>query len=236
MSTRNALSPRWPTDYICQKRGLTTENGDGKRGVPAEIAFHTKAEIALAQIRRARERGIPEGVVLADAGYGTDTGFRAQLTKMALPYVMGIMSTVTVWKPGQGPKPPTGSKGTGRPPSTAAARPTPSAGCAQRTGAFIAGRCVERRGLAARSQQETPVAVGSPPGSSSSSRLLASRAACGRVAAHRMAEGGIRTDQVLAIHLAGGCCALRASAPGQAPLDHRTRLSGTQARTGARAL
>jgi SRSO17 transposase len=27
-----------------------------------------------------------------------------------------------------------------------------------------------------------------------------------------------------------------ASAPGQAPLDHRTRLSGTQARTGARAL
>ena len=64
------------------------------------MVFQTKAEIALAQIRRARERGIPEGVVLADAGYGTDTGFRAQLTKMELPYVMGIMSTVTVWKPG----------------------------------------------------------------------------------------------------------------------------------------
>jgi len=87
-----------------------------KTGVPAEIAFHTKAEIALAQIRRARERGIPEGVVLADAGYGTDTGFRAQLTKMELRYVMGIMSTVTVWKPGQGPKPPAAYKGTGRPP------------------------------------------------------------------------------------------------------------------------
>jgi SRSO17 transposase len=87
-----------------------------KTGVPAEIAFHTKAEIALAQIRRARERGIPDGIVLADAGYGTDTGFRAQLTKMELPYVMGIMSTVTVWKPGQGPKPPAAYKGTGRPP------------------------------------------------------------------------------------------------------------------------
>ena len=87
-----------------------------KTGVPAEIAFQTKAEIALAQIRRARERGIPEGIVLADAGYGTDTGFRAQLTKMELPYVMGIMSTVTVWKPGQGPKPPAAYKGTGRPP------------------------------------------------------------------------------------------------------------------------
>ena len=55
-----------------------------KTGVPAEIAFQTKAEIASAQVRRARERGIPEGVVLADAGYGTDTGFRAQLTKMEL--------------------------------------------------------------------------------------------------------------------------------------------------------
>jgi len=87
-----------------------------KTGVPGEIAFQTKAEIALAQIRRARERGIPEGVVLADAGYGTDTRFRAQLTKMELPYAMGIMSTVTVWKPGQGPKPPAPYKGTGRPP------------------------------------------------------------------------------------------------------------------------
>src|SRR5215469_14492988 len=87
-----------------------------KTGVPTEIGFHTKAEIALAQIRRARERGIPEGVVLADAGYGTDTGFRLQLTKMELRYVMGIMSTVTVWKPGQGPKPPAAYKGTGRPP------------------------------------------------------------------------------------------------------------------------
>ncbi len=87
-----------------------------KTGVPAEIAFQTKAEIALAQIRRARQRGIPEGIVLADAGYGTDTGFRTQLTKMELPYVMGIMSTVTVWKPGQGPKPPAAYKGTGRPP------------------------------------------------------------------------------------------------------------------------
>jgi SRSO17 transposase len=100
------LPERWANDS--QRRRKT--------GVPAEIAFQTKAEIALAQIRRARERGIPEGILLADAGYGTDTGFRTQLTKMELPYVMGIMSTVSVWKPGQGPKPPAPYKGTGRPP------------------------------------------------------------------------------------------------------------------------
>ena len=87
-----------------------------KAGVPAEIAFQSKPEIALAQIRRARERGIPEGVVLADAGYGNDTGFRTALTHMELLYVMGILSTVTVWKPGGGPAPTPPYKGLGRPP------------------------------------------------------------------------------------------------------------------------
>ncbi len=87
-----------------------------KAGVPEEVAFLTKPNIALAQIRRARERGIPQGVVLADAGYGVDTSFRAEITKMDLPYVMGVMSTTTVWKPGQGPKSAPAYKGTGRPP------------------------------------------------------------------------------------------------------------------------
>jgi SRSO17 transposase len=87
-----------------------------KAGVPAEVQFRTKPEIALAQVRRARERGIPEGVVLADAGYGADTGFRTELTKLELRYVVGIQSTVTVWKPGEGPKPAPRYRGMGRPP------------------------------------------------------------------------------------------------------------------------
>jgi SRSO17 transposase len=87
-----------------------------KTGVPDSIPFQTKLEIALDQIRRARERGIPQGVVLADAGYGTDTGFRAELTKLEMTYVVGIQSTATVWKPGQEPKPAPARKGnTGRP-------------------------------------------------------------------------------------------------------------------------
>ena len=87
-----------------------------KTGVPEETQFQTKPEIALEQIRRARERGIPQGVVLADAGYGNDTGFRMALTKMEMPYVMGVQSTVTVWKPGKEPKPAPAYQGTGRPP------------------------------------------------------------------------------------------------------------------------
>ena len=87
-----------------------------KAGVPAKTQFQTKPEIALAQIRRARSRGIPEGIVLADAGYGTDTGFRTELSKLELRYVVGIQSTMTVWKPGEGPKPARPYRGTGRPP------------------------------------------------------------------------------------------------------------------------
>jgi SRSO17 transposase len=86
-----------------------------KTGVPDSIEFRTKPEIALEQIQRARERGIPQGVVLADAGYGTDSGFRAELMKLEMPYVVGIQSTTTVWKPGEEPKPAPARKGnTGR--------------------------------------------------------------------------------------------------------------------------
>jgi len=54
--------------------------------------------------------------VLADAGYGNDTSFRIALTEMELTYVMGVQSTVTVWKPGEEPEPAPARQGnTGRP-------------------------------------------------------------------------------------------------------------------------
>ena len=87
-----------------------------KTGVPNEIQFQTKTEIALEQIQRARQRGIPQGAVLADAGYGVDTSFRAALTKMEVAYVVGVQSSVTVWKPGEQPRPAPARRGsTGRP-------------------------------------------------------------------------------------------------------------------------
>jgi SRSO17 transposase len=87
-----------------------------KAGVPEEIAFQTKPQIALAQIQRAKERGVPTGVVLADAGYGNDSRFRAKLTEWKLSYAVGIQSTVTVWKPGEQAASPPARKGLGRPP------------------------------------------------------------------------------------------------------------------------
>jgi SRSO17 transposase len=93
---------------------------DGKRrkqaGVPEEIQFQTKPEIALEQIRAAMERDLPTAPVLSDAGYGTDTKFREGITELGLWYVLGITSSVTVWKPGQTPLPKATWKGNGRPP------------------------------------------------------------------------------------------------------------------------
>src|SRR6187402_2969017 len=77
-----------------------------KAGVPTELGFRTKPEIALMQIRRALEDGVPPGVILGDAGYGIDTGFRTALSELALVYVLGVQSSLGIWPPGCGPLPP----------------------------------------------------------------------------------------------------------------------------------
>ncbi|BCG82667.1 hypothetical protein MesoLj113b_62090 [Mesorhizobium sp. 113-3-3] len=77
-----------------------------KAGVPEDVIFRTKPEIALAQIRAALEAGVSRGVVLADAGYGNDTAFRTGLTKVGLTYVVGVQSSIRLWSPGTQPLPP----------------------------------------------------------------------------------------------------------------------------------
>jgi SRSO17 transposase len=57
------LSKDWASD--CKGRRMV--------GIPDEVSFKTKPEIALGQIRWACEAGLSRGVVLMDAGYGVDT-------------------------------------------------------------------------------------------------------------------------------------------------------------------
>ncbi len=87
-----------------------------KAGVPKEIRFKTKPQIALEQLRWACAAGLPRGVVLMDAGYGADTGLRATITTLGLSYVAGIMPNTSVWTPGKGPLPAKSWSGQGRPP------------------------------------------------------------------------------------------------------------------------
>ncbi len=87
-----------------------------KAGVPEQIAFATKTEIALAQLKALLARGHAPHCVLADAGYGVDNAFRQHLSDLGLPYVVGITSTIVVWPPGIEPLPPKRYTGRGRPP------------------------------------------------------------------------------------------------------------------------
>src|SRR3990172_5385694 len=73
--------------------------GDRKRcaraGVPEEIVFRTKGEIARAQIEAALQQGIPRGVVLADAAYGDEAAFRDWLMERRFDYVLGVRAATS---------------------------------------------------------------------------------------------------------------------------------------------
>jgi len=88
-----------------------------KAGVPTDVTFQTKPEIALDLLKQACNAGVPRGMVLADAGYGSDTGFRDEVTALGFSYVMGIGPGATVWAPGTAPLPPKEWTGKGRPPT-----------------------------------------------------------------------------------------------------------------------
>ena len=87
-------------------------------GVPADVAFATKPQISLTQIRQAKQAGLPGEVVAADAGYGDDTDYRQGITESGLLYVVGIKPQTSVWAPGAGPLlPPKPWSGRGRKPT-----------------------------------------------------------------------------------------------------------------------
>lgn len=88
-----------------------------KAAVPKEVKFLTKHQIALEQLRAAKEAEVPVGIVVADAGYGNDTRWREELSKMELEYCVGVQSSTTVWAPGTGPLPPKAQNTVGRPPT-----------------------------------------------------------------------------------------------------------------------
>jgi SRSO17 transposase len=77
-----------------------------KAGVPTEIQFATQPQIALQQIRAAKVAGVPVGVVLADAGYGTSIDFREGLSELGLKYCVGVLPQTTVWTAERAPLPP----------------------------------------------------------------------------------------------------------------------------------
>ncbi len=88
-----------PLDY---RLYLPKEWAEDKRrreraGVPKEIVFATKGEIAWAQIKTALAAGIPRGTVLMDAAYGDEAALRDDLSAEGLIYAVGVRPGTAVW-------------------------------------------------------------------------------------------------------------------------------------------
>ena len=90
---------------------------DGPRreraGVPEELAFATKGELAWIQIQAALAAPIPRGTVLIDAGYD-EAALRDRLTAHGLAYAVGIRPQTAVWWEAFQPAPTSVQQGRGR--------------------------------------------------------------------------------------------------------------------------
>lgn len=113
-SSLGSLPVSWQL-YLPKDWAEDAERRD-KVGVPQDVKFATKPQIALQHLKRLLAEGLPPYCVLADAGYGVDTAFRHGLTELGLSYMVGITSAVSVWPPDVDPLPPKPYRGHGRPP------------------------------------------------------------------------------------------------------------------------
>jgi SRSO17 transposase len=77
-------------------------------GVPDQVGFATKPELARRMLERALEAGVPAGWVTADEVYGNSPGLRGWLEARGMPYVLAVKATEPLSSP--------------RGPSTSAAR------------------------------------------------------------------------------------------------------------------
>ena len=84
-------------------------------GVPEEVVFQKKWQIAITLLDEALSWGLAPRLVLADAGYGGSTEFRDALAARQCPYLVGISGEHVTWPPGSHPRLPRRSSSVGRP-------------------------------------------------------------------------------------------------------------------------
>ena len=89
---RNADQRTWPlaTEIYLPKKWTEDEARREEVGVPEDVVFRTKPEIAYDLIDRALEHGMEHRAVVADAGYGDDSKFRKKLRDKKEPYILGV--------------------------------------------------------------------------------------------------------------------------------------------------
>ena len=193
-----------------------------KTHVPKDIRFKTKPQIALDQIRAAHAEGVAPGIVLADAGYGANSDFRAGVSALNLPYVVGIQSTPSVWPPGQAPLPPKPWSGRGRRPCNVQRDDEHKACLGQRPGSELRQKGMAQRYLAGGIERAACFPLRRRSGAPRRAGLQANHTASGRMAARRMAEGRGGSHKILAFDLARGHAPRHTRRLCQTALAHRT--------------
>jgi len=92
----------WPTScelYLPREWAEDADRRDAAR-VPASVRFREKWRIALAHIREVITAGFEIEAVVADADYGTTTGFRTALERLGLRYAVAVRGLLKAWIPG----------------------------------------------------------------------------------------------------------------------------------------
>lgn len=81
-----------PIDFALYVPTSWTEDARRRREarIPDSVGFKTKLELALDMIRRAVEDGVPHGLILADAAYGSSRDFRDGIRELGLHYAVGV--------------------------------------------------------------------------------------------------------------------------------------------------
>ena len=81
-----------PLDFALYLPTAWTDDPSRRREarIPDDVGFKTKPELALDLIRRAVEDGVPRGLVLADAAYGSSRDFRDGIRELGLHYGVGV--------------------------------------------------------------------------------------------------------------------------------------------------
>ena len=74
-------------------------------GVPEEVEFATKPELAIEMLKRALDAGVPTSWVTGDSIYGSARKLRLMLEERRQPFVLAVTSTESVWTDlGRGPE------------------------------------------------------------------------------------------------------------------------------------
>ena len=69
----------------------------GRAGVPGDVKFATKPQLALRMLDRAFAAGLEPAWVLADEVYGNDSKFRRHLEGLGQPYVVAVKGDQRLW-------------------------------------------------------------------------------------------------------------------------------------------